>query len=66
VVPWSLAKMNMILHGHAGAELWKGNTIGHDIQYSWRHLNEPVVTGATLKSVFQWYDVAIFTCLSRN
>ena len=24
---WSLAKMNMILHGHAGADLWKGNTL---------------------------------------
>jgi type I restriction enzyme M protein len=23
---WALAKMNMILHGHPGAELWKGNT----------------------------------------
>lgn len=24
---WSLARMNMILHGHATAEIWRGNTI---------------------------------------
>ena len=24
---WALARMNMILHGHATAELWKGNTL---------------------------------------
>ena len=24
---WALAKMNMILHGHATAELWRGNTL---------------------------------------
>lgn len=24
---WALARMNMILHGHEGAELWRGNTL---------------------------------------
>jgi type I restriction enzyme M protein len=27
VATWSLAKMNMILHGHPDAELWRGNTL---------------------------------------
>ena len=26
---WALARMNMILHGHASAELWKDNTLSH-------------------------------------
>lgn len=26
---WSLARMNMILHGHPTAELWKGNTLSN-------------------------------------
>lgn len=26
-VTWALAKMNMILHGHPTAELWRGNTL---------------------------------------
>jgi type I restriction enzyme M protein len=27
VATWALAKMNMILHGHPTAELWRGNTL---------------------------------------
>ncbi|MGE3189098.1 MAG: N-6 DNA methylase, partial [Vicinamibacterales bacterium] len=27
VATWALARMNMILHGHATAELWRGNTL---------------------------------------
>ena len=27
VATWALAKMNMILHNHPGAELWRGNTL---------------------------------------
>ena len=27
VATWALAKMNMILHGHATADLWRGNTL---------------------------------------
>jgi type I restriction enzyme M protein len=27
VATWALARMNMILHGHPTAELWRGNTL---------------------------------------
>jgi type I restriction enzyme M protein len=35
VATWALARMNMILHGHATAELWRGNTLSDP------HFKEP-------------------------
>lgn len=35
VATWALARMNMILHGHATADLWRGNTLSDP------HFKEP-------------------------
>src|SRR5579883_2137415 len=35
VATWALARMNMILHGHATADLWRGNTLADP------HFKEP-------------------------
>ena len=47
VATWALARMNMILHGHPTAELWRGNTL-------W-----PLLTSRTRTTALKTFDFAV-------